>query len=467
MKYDVIVIGAGFSGLAAALRFSRYHKKVLVLEAHHRPGGLSSWYYRDGRFFETGLHALSSFAPSRDRTAPINRLLRQLGIPREQIGFLPQSGGRVVFTGPVDLAFANDPEVLRAEIAASFPAGIDGFDRFCAHVRETRLEGVFPTGSARELMAVYIKDPLLLAMIIFPLMAYSASSENDLDVFTLLVMFRAIYLEGLFRPRISVREFLRLMIAGIESGGGEVRFRAPVGRIVEKNGRVAGVATVGGDFIASGLVISTVGLPATMRLRGQDKNALADAGRISFFESQYVIDKKAAAGLSGTETVCFYNFSGSGDYFCPPGLTDPRLGCVCLPHRFRGAEIGDEVRVRVTNPANYQAWKDLQPEGYRRRKEKAAQEAARVVEGMIGPFADSALFHDAFTPLTIERFTGRPAGAVYGSPEKIWDGDLGLDGLLLAGTDQGLVGVVGAMISGVNQANRMLMPMRLDELKGE
>ena len=64
-----------------------------------------------------------------------------------------------------------------------------------------------------------------------------------------------------------------------------------------------------------------------------------------------------------------------------------------------------------------------------------------------------------FTPLTIQRFTGHAAGAVYGSPRKHLDGTTGIDGLFLIGTDQGYLGVVGALISGLVMANRhVLLP---------
>ena len=45
-KYDAIIIGAGMSGLAAAIRLGMFDKKVLVLEKHVISGGLNSYYSR-------------------------------------------------------------------------------------------------------------------------------------------------------------------------------------------------------------------------------------------------------------------------------------------------------------------------------------------------------------------------------------------------------------------------------------
>ena len=58
-----------------------------------------------------------------------------------------------------------------------------------------------------------------------------------------------------------------------------------------------------------------------------------------------------------------------------------------------------------------------------------------------------------FTPRTVRKFTGHLNGAIYGAPNKIKDGRTHLDNLYLAGTDQGFLGIVGAMLSGISMAN--------------
>ena len=64
---------------------------------------------------------------------------------------------------------------------------------------------------------------------------------------------------------------------------------------------------------------------------------------------------------------------------------------------------------------------------------------------------------DVFTPLTIERFTGHIAGAIYGSPVKSRDGRTSLDNVFLCGTDQGFLGITGAMLSGISMANSRIL----------
>ena len=56
LKYDVIVIGAGISGLSAAKQFSDLGKKVLLLEKEERTGGCVQTVYHEDFFLELGAH---------------------------------------------------------------------------------------------------------------------------------------------------------------------------------------------------------------------------------------------------------------------------------------------------------------------------------------------------------------------------------------------------------------------------
>ncbi|NLE54692.1 MAG: NAD(P)-binding protein, partial [Lentisphaerae bacterium] len=47
-SYDVIIIGAGMSGLSAGLRLTYYGKRVRIFERHRLPGGMNSYYLRSG-----------------------------------------------------------------------------------------------------------------------------------------------------------------------------------------------------------------------------------------------------------------------------------------------------------------------------------------------------------------------------------------------------------------------------------
>ncbi len=64
---------------------------------------------------------------------------------------------------------------------------------------------------------------------------------------------------------------------------------------------------------------------------------------------------------------------------------------------------------------------------------------------------------DMFTPRTIARFTGHQRGAVYGSGVKHRRGLTAAPNVYLCGTDQGFLGIVGAMLSGISMANHHIL----------
>ena len=107
--------------------------------------------------------------------------------------------------------------------------------------------------------------------------------------------------------------------------------------------------------------------------------------------------------------------------------------------------------------ANYDRWEALDEDAYRLAKlawfDRAAASAVRFVPDFRQYIVDS----DMFTPTTIRRFTWHDHGAVYGAPDKRLDGRTHLPNLFLCGTDQGFVGIIGAMVSGISIANRYLL----------
>jgi len=55
------------------------------------------------------------------------------------------------------------------------------------------------------------------------------------------------------------------------------------------------------------------------------------------------------------------------------------------------------------------------------------------------------------------KYTGHFRGAIYGAPEKNRDGRTALSNLFICGTDQGMLGIVGSMLSGISMANQHIL----------
>ncbi|MFQ5645353.1 MAG: phytoene desaturase family protein [bacterium] len=454
MTYDVIIIGAGMSGIAAGIRLAHYQKKVCILEKHYRPGGLNSFYSLEGRKFDVGLHAMTNYVPRGAGNKPLTKLLRQLRLKHEDFGLCEQVGSAVSFPGTV-LHFSNDFSLLEREIREKFPRQTGNFRKLCKHLADfNELDLNYHPVSARRVVGSYITDPLLVEMLFCPLSYYGSARENDMDFDQFAIMFKSIFQEGFARPEAGVRRIINVLLKKYKRCGGEMRLRTGVKRIsLDSGSRVQSVTLENGDLLETRKILSCAGYLETMNLAGIPVPKIKrKLGKLSFVEMIYVLDTPPS-DLGLDKTIIFYNDSDRFAYQRPLGLVDIASGVICCPSNFQFETPLPDNMVRVTHQANYDLWDSLSPEEYLYHKQAWRKESLEKISTVIPDFSDSIIFTDMFTPLTIHKYTGHLKGAVYGSPEKIKNGVTPVENLFICGTDQGFLGIVGAMLSGISMAN--------------
>ncbi len=488
--YDVAIIGAGMAGLAAGIRLAHFGKKVCIFERHNASGGLNSFYSIDGRKYDVGLHAMTNFVRAGVKGTPLTKLLRQLRIERDEFALCEQKRSRVAFgpRGDVSLTFTNDFSVFESEVARQFPAQIDGFRRLVALIRtyDDVSLGAQPE-SARAVLRRHLTDPLLEDMLFCPVMYYGSATEHDMEFGQFVIMFKALFLEGFARPLDGVRVIIRVLLEKYRQAGGERRMKCGVQKIITRDGHATALVLDNGSEVTATHIISTVGAPETEALlddgrrssavglsgdvtslsRDGDQEVPAPAkgthpvGRLSYAETITVLDRQPAALGWGDDTIVFFNDSEKFTYARSETQVDSRSGVICIPNNFN---YGDDLHLpeglfRCTCLASYDHWVNLPEDRYRADKARWYAEIQTSAQRFLPalPSADAltraTLATDMFTPRTITKFTGHFGGAIYGSPKKIRDGRTAIDNLYIAGTDQGFLGIIGAMLSGISMAN--------------
>ena len=454
-EFDAIIIGAGMSGLAAGIRLAHFGQRVCILERHTTIGGLNSFYRLGGRNYDVGLHAVTNFTPKGTKTGPLARILRQLRFSWEEFDLRPQLGSRIAFPG-VALDFTNDPRVLVSEIAERFPAQVDPFRRMIAELPDyDRLDYAAPSRSARDFLRKKLTDPLLIEMLLCPLMYYGNARPRDMEFTQFCIMFRSIFLEGIARPFAGVRLILKKLTRRFKELGGELRLHCGVKRLATSGGRVASVVLDSGDELVAKRILSSAGHAETIRLCDPQMFGAAPppSGELSFVETISVLDRSPRELGHGT-TIVFFNDSSQFHWERPGDLVDVRSGVICSPNNYDYERPLEYGAVRVTALANFGRWSGLSADDYRREKERWYQATQAAAVRFVPDFRPFVTDTDMFTPTTILLFTGHDHGAVYGAPEKRYDGATAYANLFLCGTDQGYVGIVGAMVSGISMANR-------------
>ncbi len=167
---EVIVVGGGLAGLAAAAWVARSGRPVTVLEGRRRLGGRATTERKDGFWLNQGPHALY-------RGGPGEAVLNELGVPLR--GGRPPVKGRLVFDGRLRLAPAGPASLLRSgaltsrekleigRLLATLPK-IDPAELAAVAVEEWVARSVGGARSAQLLhalarLATYVNDPTELS----------------------------------------------------------------------------------------------------------------------------------------------------------------------------------------------------------------------------------------------------------------------------------------------------------------
>lgn len=444
------------SGLAASIRLQMYDKKVCLLEKHSITGGLNSYYQRGKRQFDVGLHALTNTISKGERGTPLAKILKQLRLNYDALELAPQKKSQIFFPDHV-LNFTNDIEYLTQEIRQHFPTQIEGWMKLrekVASFDEVNLDNEYL--SAKEVVKHFITDPDLLEMIFCPLLIYGSAWEHDMDFSQFVIMFKSIYIEGFSRPNGGVRKILSLLESRYQELGGLRRMKAGVEQILTHQGQAMGVRLENGEEIFAPIILSSMGLPETLEKIDAPVEKIARAGKMSFTECIVHLDKKPAE-LGLDSTIIFYNERKTYQYRQPDEYFDAQSAVICLPNNFE-RDDQEEGIIRLTHMANYDLWnelknKDDKKQSYKAQKELVYQKTLDILEKLHPKTQAQTLFKDVFTPTTVERYTWHKRGAVYGSPDKTRRGLTPIKGLYIMGTDQGFLGIIGAMLSGISIAN--------------
>ncbi len=286
------VIGAGFGGLALAIRLQAAGVATTLVEARDKPGGHAYWWQRDGFTFDAGPTAIVDPAALHDLwdlTGP------SMGDDVELMPVAPIC--RFGWPDGTQFDYSNDAVALRREIARLDPADIAGYDAFLAYAAAAHREGYQRYGatpflhrrdmvraaptlarqqawrSLYQVIARYIASDKLRQALAFPVLL---EGGNPLTASALHAAIHKLEQDsGVWWARGGTNRLVAGMLRQFERLGGAVRMHDPVVRIDTVGTRASEVATLSGWSGAFDAVASNGDLVHTYRdllrgtLRGQ------------------------------------------------------------------------------------------------------------------------------------------------------------------------------------------------------
>ena len=311
-----VVIGAGFGGLALAIRLQSAGVQTTIVEARDKPGGRAYVWEKDGHVFDAGPTVI---------TDPdcLQRLWKLSGHDMaEDVDLVPVTPFyRLSWPDGTLFDYTNDDDHLKAQMDRLSPGDWEGYQRFLAYSAGVFNEGYVKLGtkafesigdmlkaapalakyqawrSVYSMVSGFVKDEHLRQALSFHTLLVGGNPMTCSSIYALIHKLERD--GGVWFARGGTNQLIAGMVRHFERIGGTLRLGDPVVAIEVENERVRAVRTRSGwrqeaDQVASnGDIVHSYGLIEGSK-RGQSQ--VKAMKRKSFSPSLFVLH----FGLEGT-----------------------------------------------------------------------------------------------------------------------------------------------------------------------
>ncbi len=456
--YDVIIIGAGISGLVCGCYLAKAGMKALIVEQHTKPGGYCASFRRNNFLFDAAAHSFGGYREG----GLVRRVFRELGIDAH-LNIIRHDPTDVVNTPQGRIPFRTNREETIAEFQSAFHPEAGNIKTFFRFI-DNPPKGTFAGSRSLtfgDLLDRFFKDEKLKAVLAYPLLGNCGVPPSSLSAFIGCQIFREFLIDGGYYPAGGMQTLSNALAAVFREAGGELRLSSRVRRIVLEQATCAGVALDDETFVPADIVVSS-----------------ADA-RLTFFEllGQKELPEAFRQKLSTMiqSLSMFVVYLGIDSSF--KELPDAGTNIWFLPHYdldalYQEARSGSASNVFMLRVVPDQqsiiafAQTSFRTEDYwHKNKQTQLELYLKTIETNIIPgLSEHIIFQNAATPATLLRYTLNYQGASYGweaTPDQLALRDFHrpsfVQGLYLSGhwTTQGL-GIPGVIYGAADTAKSLL-----------
>ena len=267
-----LVVGAGFGGLAAAIRLSAMGYRVQVLEKLDGPGGRAYVRRQDGFTFDGGPTIITVPFLFEELWQLCGRKLSDDIDLRLMDPFY-----RVRFDDGTHFDYSGDPERMRAEVARVSPDDVAGFDQFVAEADLCYQLGFEALGckafdsifdllaalpsmarmrawrTMHGLVASYFKHPKLRMAMSLQTLLIGGNPFSVTGVYSLINALERRY--GVYSAMGGTGAIVQGMVNLLQARGVPLRCNAEVKRILVEDGRATGVQLATGEQLSADIVV--------------------------------------------------------------------------------------------------------------------------------------------------------------------------------------------------------------------
>jgi len=407
-EYDAIVIGSGLAGLTCANMLARDGYSVLLLEQHHRLGGLATWFKRKGgHIFDVSLHGF-----------PVGMIktCRKYWTP-EIADMIVQLKG-IRFDNP-QFSFTTtfDREDFTRILQERFEIPQDNIEGFFNTARDMNFYDD-QTMTTRELFEQFFPGRDDVVRMLMEPITYANGSTLDDPAISYGIVFSNFMSKGVYTVQGGTDKFIGEMQAELIRNGVDIRTSCQVEKITVEDNEVSGVI-VNGKMIKCKVAVSNGNLKSTIHnLVGDEhfsESFVEEAKRVRLNNSSCQV----YMGIKKGERIDYIGdllFTSVADKFdsvklCSKNITS-RTFSVYYPETRPGSDMYSLVS--STN-ANYEDWASLSEEEYRACKAELVESTLDVLEKYVPGVREKIDWVEAATPKTFERYTLHQRGASFGT----------------------------------------------------
>ncbi len=277
-----VIVGAGFGGLALAIRLQSAGVATTVVEARDKPGGRAYVWEKDGFTFDAGPTVI---------TAPdtLQELWALSGHDMaDDVTLLPVNPFyRLNWPDGTNFDYTNDDTVLHAEIAKLNPDDIAGYAKFLEYSAGVYREGYEKLGhvafldfksmlsaapalakyqawrSVYSMVSTFVKNEKLRQALSFHTLLVGGNPMTTSAIYALIHKLERD--GGVWFAQGGTNQLVAGMVRHFERLGGVMRLSAPVASIDTLGDRATGVTLQSGERIAADAVVSNGDLVHTYR----------------------------------------------------------------------------------------------------------------------------------------------------------------------------------------------------------
>lgn len=324
-----VVIGAGFGGLALAIRLQAGGMQTTLLEKRDKPGGRAYVYEDDGFTFDAGPTVITDPTALEELFALAGRRMA------DYVELLPVAPFyRLCWEDAPAFDYVNDQAELERQIAMRHPADVEGYRRFLAYSRAVFEEGYLKLGAVPFLyfrdmtragpqlarlqawrsvyakVASFIQDEHLRQVLSFHSLLVGGNPFATSSIYTLIHALEREW--GVWFPRGGTGALVQGLVRLFEELGGKLELDAAVASIDVEQDRVTAVQLDDGRRFDADAVASNADVMHTYgQLLGGHPRGVREVKRLgskrfsmSLFVIYFGLDVPPPPGLAH-HTVCF------------------------------------------------------------------------------------------------------------------------------------------------------------------